>query len=997
MENRNQTVLDLFYRSVAIYPHKKAVVFEGEGITYEELNSQSNILAKKMQEQGVKQQDFILLTAKKSLEMVIGIIASLKVGAIYVPIDLRYPVNRIKYIINDCKPILVLRFNTDLEFSLPVIDITINREIVDNSILNNYPHSIDYCIYTSGTTGNPKGVLIYDYSILNLVQSYHRIYGITQNDILLQFASIAFDQSVWDIFTILTSGGTLCIFPDNYINDIKAIEKYINENSVTVAAFTPAFLKLLNPNNLNTLRVVESGGDRIEKTVVEKWLNHCIVFNTYGPTEATVNALSYKLQSPLPDEIPIGKPIDNVQVYIVKDNNEACVDEEIGEICLSGKGIAKGYLNNPALTKEKFINNPFGEGVLYRTGDLGKRNKDGYYFCLGRIDSEVKIRGFRIELGEIESLLRSYGDVFVSVEQNQLGNNIIVAYIVSNTPKEELVLYLKHYLPDYMIPSEFIFIPFLPLNVNGKIDRVKLHSLYKEQSSHFSQNDIPETEFQAATINIIKEILNLETFQLGASFTEHGGDSISAVHVVTILNDMGFSCSAVDLLNSDNIKVFEDRTNIRRQSTKACDYSDERDYFNRRFEVKIRGISLLSPTQRYMYRAYKRNILGDNFLQYVYAFKFDYNYLKFRKSIHLLSKIYDSLTSNFIEHNGVVYQVTFYEKEIPINEVFVKSGDEMDSHLEKDVLESFNIADDPLIRFTIFRFPSGEKKLLCSVSHMIVDGWSVEIVLHSLSRIYSSLLKGEEIVLEIIPNISIYNNTLVQHISTIQKEAVNYWNDYFRGSKNGIITIPHDSQGLSVGYHNVVKYISKHDFNRIKMLCHKMGVTENSFFEVAYAYLLKRFNLHQEDILFSKVVSGRDLSVHQIDKMVGTFINIIPQRVVIRNDYINDIKNLHNSNMNSIQYDKIDFYETEIDGRILMDNIQSMLVFSNFYEEDIPGLVYEFDKDQDDIDFTFYIDEMRDTCRIYFTGKKECYSIETAEDIAQGLIDVIHEIVHDIS
>ena len=477
MVTDKKSVLDLFYENVKKYGDKKAVVFGDKYITYYELDELSSSLADKLSDYGVCKSDFVLLYTQKSIEMVCAVYASLKVGAIYVPIDVRYPLERIKYIISDCKPKVILTYMTEIESSVPCINLNKYEKSNVKRVYRGCRNNLDYCIYTSGTTGKPKGVLIYDYSLVNLVIAYKELYTIVPDDTLLQFASIAFDQSVWDIFTILSLGGTLCVLPEEFIGDIELTEKYISKNNVSVAAFTPAYLRELKPENLPTMRAVESGGAAVEKEVVKKWKQYCRVFNTYGPTEATVNAMTYELKDEIPDEIPIGKPIRNMQAYIVNDG-QLCDFNEVGELCLSGIGLAYGYLNNESLTTEKFISNPFGEGRLYRTGDLAKQLPDGNFVCVGRMDSQVKIRGFRIDLGEIENVLRQYANAVVKDEINQLGDNILVAFVVSESKKEGLLEHLKTVLPDYMIPSKIIRINEIPLTVNGKVDYEKLHQIY---------------------------------------------------------------------------------------------------------------------------------------------------------------------------------------------------------------------------------------------------------------------------------------------------------------------------------------------------------------------------------------------------------------------------------------------------------------------------------------------------------------------------------------
>ncbi|WP_336821979.1 AMP-binding protein, partial [Staphylococcus capitis] len=293
----------------------------------------------------------------------------------YVPIDPNYPEDRINYILQDSQ-LNVLLTDCDIEttekYEGKVIDIT-KPSVYEEQASHNLEHVTDvndliYVIYTSGTTGKPKGVMVSNINLINLVISYKDIYHLTSEDIVLQFASIAFDQSIWDIFNIILIGGTCCLVPTDTFRDPRKLEIYMLKHKVSVAALTPAFINELNADNFSHLRLLESGAEAPQLEILKKWeMPNRAIYNTYGPTEATVNALSYQLNGDETGSIPIGKPINNTQIYILQDNM-ICGLNIPGELCIAGKSVTKGYLNRPELTEEKFIDNPFGEGKLYRTG-----------------------------------------------------------------------------------------------------------------------------------------------------------------------------------------------------------------------------------------------------------------------------------------------------------------------------------------------------------------------------------------------------------------------------------------------------------------------------------------------------------------------------------------------------------------------------------------------------------------------------------------------------
>lgn len=1005
MKSEEKSVLDLFYEKVRIYGDKKAVVLEKSSITYAQLDRMSSILAERLEDMGVGQRDFILLYAQKSIEMMVAVFAVLKVGAVYVPVDMRYPKERIEYMLSDCHPKVVLTYRTILFCEVPCMEICLETE-GEAKHYSGDRNRLDYCIYTSGTMGKPKGVLIYDRSVVNLVCAYKRIYGIVPDDILLQFASIAFDQAVWDIFTILTTGGTLCLLPPEFDGDIDLTENYIIEQGVSIAAFTPAYLRELDPEKLRTMRVVESGGDKVERNVVEKWKRYCRVFNTYGPTEATVNALTYELGNEIPKEIPIGKPIDNMEAYIVDADGNLCEDNCVGELCLSGIGLAHGYLNNEELTKQKFIPNPFGSGKLYKTGDLAKKLADGNIVCIGRIDRQVKIRGFRVDIGEVEHAMFQYGKVAVMAEKNQLNDDILVAFLVSSISKECVQKELERKLPDYMIPSKIFYLPKIPLTINGKVDDAQLRHIFHESLEQETVTCLPpETDIEKKIVTEITDVLHLPKFGINWNFVENGGNSINAIRVVARLKKAGYCCTVRDLLLAKDLKDLARILSVKQKAEKGFDCTESQKMLEKIkliFGDEATSVSPITPTQGYMYRAYQEHIIGDNFLQYIYRINGRYDFRALRKAISLLPQQYDSLSSRFLESEQEVFQITFTNVQISVCEIQVSSEDEVRKYMREDVLRSFDIEKETLIRFTVFLFPDCLVKLLCSVSHMIVDGWSMDLLIRTLDRNYQMLLSGTSVdqlskIITLIkcPSVSSYNWFLYGLELNEMKE---YWNQYFKGSEEAVFTIPHDIHNIDAAYRDVVQCIEEEDCLFIRKVCYKLGITENSLFETAFAVLQNREDLrHRKDILFTKVVSGRDLAIEGIEYMVGTLINIIPQRILLTDDFGVNVRNVDARNVKNMLYDKMDFYRTEICGRRLMDEIQTMIVFCNYYDGSVTGFEYELDKDQDNIDLSLYIDSLQNKYRLYLTCKGGAYSEERAVYLMNSFVECVRDIAYELS
>lgn len=994
--DENATIIDVIEKNVKEYKKKTAVIFNNKSISYEELNEKSNILANKLIKQGIGTNDFVVIVPDRSIEMIIAILAIEKAGAAYVPIDPKYPDDRIEYIIDTCNPKMIFTMSKKINIGkkIPIINITKldNNGNKNNPVRNQKNDTIAYSIFTSGTTGKPKGVVLRHKGLYNLVFNYQDIYGISNNDTLLQFASIAFDQSVWDIFTILGLGGTLCLVPSDLIEDPRELENYMEKNKVSVAALTPAYIKLLNPDNLPTLKVIESGSAAADYDDLKRWMHKRRVFNTYGPTEATVNTISYEITELNNKVLPIGKPIQNAKIFI-NNNNHLCGIGEPGELCIAGYGIAKEYLKQPEKTNETFIDCPFEDGKMYRSGDLVKYRYDGQIIYIGRIDDQIKIRGFRIELGEIENCIKELEyikDVYLLVEKKSDGEKEIDAYVLSDKiiSYKEIKEYLSSKLPYYMVPSHIYQVDVLPLTLNGKIDKQKLRSMYKINETECIP---PETEFETIALNVYKEVLEEDKIGVTDDFYEIGGSSIKAITIISRLRELGYMYQVCDLLRSKTIRnlgnVKESSCNVDKYiSLNDKKYKDIICKKEKELGYEALNISYLTPTQMYMLEAYREHIVGDNHLQYFYNCPKDINECNLKKAINLLPIKNEALTTIIIDDKKQPYQIRFNNRDIEFELIENVTQDEYEKICAEDIIRGFDIEKDPMVRFKLIKLNNGEVKLLFSVSHIIVDGWSVELVMQDLSNIYEQLqsevnydkllkkytLKEEKSLLE--DSLAIINRKETE-------EAINYWNDYFKTIGNAK-TLPYDNNQIVSGNWDIVDWIDEEETKKIKEFCKKISISENTFFELAYAYLLAIASSTNSSF-FYKVVSGRDLPVANIDNIVGMLINIIPQTIRIKNNVVKSLQELNDTLLVNSNYDKYDFYHKKVNGKLLMNKGKTIFVFSNYYDLSKSIFEYEFDRDQDEVDLSFFVDEMQNKYHLLITCKKSLYTKKRLNSICK--------------
>ncbi|RZK74402.1 MAG: amino acid adenylation domain-containing protein, partial [Pedobacter sp.] len=566
------TVLELFEQQVMKSPNAIALILEEEELTYAKLDEDSNQLAHYLISRGIKSEVLVPICFERSFEMIVGILGILKAGGTYVPIDPEYPQERIKYILEDTAATLVVgsvatssKIKSNSKINLVELDgadhSAINIQSKSRPQLVVKAESSAYVIYTSGSTGKPKGVIIEHASLSNLIQAQTRYFNIREEEKILQFSNYAFDASVEQIFLALCNGAKLILFKEGLQLDIEGFENYLNQKEVSHLHATPLFLEQLKNHNFQNLKRVIAGGDVCTKELANRWKDNVAFYNEYGPTETTVTSIEYLEDgnTSINNQVPIGKPLPNTQVYIVDDQQNVVPVGIFGELYIGGLQVARGYLNMPEETKEKFIDNTFspGSGRLYKTGDYGRWLPDGNIEYLGRKDNQVKIRGYRIELGEIQSIVQQSGLVSQNVvlaRKDKQGNKRLVGYAVAAAKLDNLKLteHLLERLPSYMVPSLWVEISSIPLNSNGKVDYKALPEpeLNELQTSNFIP---PRNPVETHLVSIWKDLLDAQQIGIEDNFFELGGDSILTIQVVSRMRRLGYEVQPKDLFTFQTI------------------------------------------------------------------------------------------------------------------------------------------------------------------------------------------------------------------------------------------------------------------------------------------------------------------------------------------------------------------------------------------------------------------------------------------------------------
>jgi len=566
-----KNVLKLFEEQVSHSPNEVAVIFENSHLTYRELDRKSNQLARYLRQSGICAETLIGLSLSHSLNLIVGILGILKAGGVYVPIEPSYPRDRIDYMLQDAQPPLLITesslFHQFKEFPGKIIQIdkcwemmvALSDNLLDDVTIQ--PEHLAYVIYTSGSTGAPKGIMMEHKSFAHGAVAHREFYQGQLTGLLS--GAISFDVSLLIIFHLLLSGGTIYIPSPNSLNDAADLVALIQNTSINYILCVPSLYSMIldKSRRLPSLKIVSLTGENIPNSIVNlhpQLVPNAILYNEYGPTEYAIGTTLAKIYDPIKKEvyaINVGKPLPNTHVYILDENLCPTADGASGEIFIGGAGVAKGYLNKPELTSEKFIYSQ--STILYRTGDFGRFLPDGNLEFLGRIDYQVKIHGNRVELGEVEHVVCQHPQVneaVVIAREGAYGDTQLAVYFTALTNEEieeELKIHLAKSLPRYMIPSVFFQIQSFPRTPNGKIDRHILSMLFKKKKSEVEES---QSELERALSEIWKRVLNVDSVSSKDNFFEIGGDSLGIARVQTLIEtNLAIKISVAELFQYPTI------------------------------------------------------------------------------------------------------------------------------------------------------------------------------------------------------------------------------------------------------------------------------------------------------------------------------------------------------------------------------------------------------------------------------------------------------------
>jgi amino acid adenylation domain-containing protein len=584
-DTEEQCIHKLFEMQVQRTPDAIALVFEGQHLTYVQLNQRANQLAHHLQTVGVGPEVLVGICMERSFELVIALLGVLKAGGAYVPLDPGYPQERLAFLLQNTQVQLLLvqeqvcKVLPDFQGSLISLDTRwqqFEQKSPQNPSGGAQLDDLAYVIYTSGSTGKPKGVMVSHRAIGNRLLWGRQAIGLTTSDRVVQVASFSFDISLWEIFAPLQSGACVVLAHPQGYQDSNYLLTLLVQQQITIAHFVPTMFQIvLDARGLarcGNLRQVLYGGEASPSDVPERFFaqSQAHLQQFYGPTEAAINATSWTGDPQKPDEhASLGHPIANMQVYLLDEEGQPVSSGSVGEIYLGGMGLARGYLGNPDLSAERFVPHPFSQRKgerLYKTGDLARYRPDGQLEFVGRYDQQVKLRGVRIELGEIEAVLRNdlaVREAVVLMHEEPSGDKYLVAYLILQPlhKKEEAWTsirdHIRTYLPPVMQPNAFVFLESLPLLPNGKVDRLAMPALTaKYPIERYTEEEIhpPRTQMEVLLADIWGEVLGSERRSIFDNFFESGGHSLLATQFIArVFVEFGIELSLLDFFEGPTI------------------------------------------------------------------------------------------------------------------------------------------------------------------------------------------------------------------------------------------------------------------------------------------------------------------------------------------------------------------------------------------------------------------------------------------------------------
>nr|QEO74068.1 condensation domain-containing protein [uncultured bacterium] len=994
VETRNRTAVDI---PAAAFPELvrpaagPAVVFEGDSLTYAELTARANRLANHLLRQGIEPEQAIAVVLPRGIEQVVAMLAIFKAGAVYVPVDVTYPAERVTLLLSDARPSLVLTEPEHLGILPGTAPVVLLSEVPDMPdtppAVHIHPDSAAYVIYTSGSTGRPKGVVVPHRGLPSLAHTVAEHFRPGPGDRVLQFASQSFDTSIWELAMALATGATAVIAPPERRLGA-ALQQLIAEQGITHLTLPPSALADLDTNAIPAGAVVIVAGEACPPELARRWVEagHRL-FNSYGPTETTVDATLWHAdrEGTTGPALPIGTPVHNTSVYVLDELLRIVPVGAVGELYVGGTGLARGYSGNPGLTATRFVASPFQRGArLYRTGDLVRWRADGQLEFAGRADHQVKIRGFRVEPGEVEAALMAHpgvtGALVVADEHATLGTRL-VAYVVGTTAG--LHEALSQSLPEHMVPSVFVELESFPLTPNRKIDRA---ALPKPEATGAGSARVEADPRLGLMCGVFAAVLEVPAVGPDDGFFTLGGHSLLVTRLLSRIGTVFGATAAIrDVFEASTPRGLLNRlVKADRPELVPADRT---------------GPLPLSYAQRRLWFLHRLDGPGTAYnIPSVLRLSGELNVAALRAALSDVVERHESLRTVFTDEAQVI---------LPANGVpfdFAETTeDDLQDRLRAAAEYEFDLAADIPIRATVFRVAPGEHVLLVLMHHIAGDEWSVGPLFSDLRHAYEQRRHGRAPQWTPLP-VQYADYAVWQRDHLDVSAQITYWQRQLAGSPEEL-TLPFDrprpeaasDQG---GYHFYELPDEVHD--ALRKVARDHDVTVFMVVQAAVAVLLSKMGAG-EDIPIGSPIAGRGAAV--LEDLVGFFVNTLVLRVKTDGDpsFAELLRRVRETDLAAFEHADVPFerlVEVLSPARSLSRNPLFQVMVTHQHDLDLDlgvgGLISQaipFGLDKAKFDLTFSFFSTAGTLGAGIEYATDLFDPETVAELAQRLTALIGELV----
>ncbi|WP_240662621.1 non-ribosomal peptide synthetase [Streptomyces sp. WAC 06738] len=895
------SVLDRFEERARRGPEAVAVRCGAVALSYGELDAWANRLARYLRRLGVGRESRVGLCLPRGVGMVAGMLAVWKAGGAYVPLDPGYPADRLGFMIADSGAAVVVGAAGSLaEVPTGAARVVLldeaSAEIAAQSCaaVERWVglDELAYVIYTSGSTGRPKGVAVPHEGPANLAEAMRPVLGIAEGVTALQFASFSFDAAVLDVAVTLAAGGTLAIASDEEREDRAALAEMIRKAGVSVASVVPSLLSILDPAAVTGVRNWVLGAELLTADLASRWTGQARVWNTYGPTEATVITTATPLGTDIePHDAPppIGRPIGNMRVYVLNGFLRPVPPGVVGELYIAGPGLARGYIGRGGLTAERFVACPFEPGArMYRSGDLARWSDDGLLHFAGRADEQVKIRGFRMEPGEIEAVLAAHPDVShaaVVVREDRPGDKRLIAYVVGGVDTNAVREFTATRLPEHMIPAAVVVLDALPLTPNGKLDRKALPA----PEAKGSAGRAPATPREVLLCELYADVLGVERVGADDSFFALGGDSIRSMLLVSAAQRTGLAFTSR--------QVFQLRTPARLAAvaatvTDAAGAFDAPPLVDLAPEVRdelsaavpgLVEVLPVSPLQEgLLFHAVYDEQAADVYVgQLVLGVEGPLDTAVLRASWQALLARHASLRAGFRNLPGVArpVQVVVEDAELPWREEDLTALGPAEAWAESERIAAaerarrFDLERPPLLRVALLRTGAERYRMVLTLHHLALDGWSVPILRRELWACYAAGGSAAG-----LPPVTPYRDYLAWLARQDKETAAEAWRRALADVDEPTLVAPGSDGAADAPSRDLVRSAGAALEEALAGLVRAHGVTLNTVIETAWAMVVGQL-AGRSDVVLGAAVAGRPAELPGMEHMLGLFINTVPVRV----------------------------------------------------------------------------------------------------------------------